>query len=300
MIITNIEHLRDPFVLVENGCYYAYGTGIQKNEHADWDNTGWACYKNDSGCLDGPWKRTDRPVYLRPEHAEKNFWAPEVHKYQDKYYMFATYFSSLTKRKGCSILSSESPEGPFVEITGGHITPAEWDSIDGTFYVDGDGQPWMVFVHEWACLDDKVGRMAATKLSEDLTHFISEPLELFRADEPSWATGGITDGCFLYETADGRLLMLWSNFCSDGYCVGIAESKNSRVDGEWIQQEELLFSKQTIGQYDGGHGMIFTDFDGQKYLSVHSPNRATEQLGERTIFLPVCEKNGTLVCITES
>lgn len=300
MIITNIEHLRDPFVLVENGCYYVYGTGVQKNECSNWDNTGWACYKNDSGSLDGTWKKTERPVYLCPEHAEKNFWAPEVHKYQGKYYMFATYFSSLTQRRGCSILRSESPEGPFAEITGGHITPSDWDSIDGTFYIDGDGQPWMIFVHEWVCLDDKVGRMAAAKLSDDLTHFISEPVELFRADEPSWATGGVTDGCFLYETGDGRLLMLWSNFCSDGYCVGIAESKNGKVNGEWVQQDELLFSKQTIGQHDGGHGMIFTDFDGQKYLSVHSPNKATESLGERTIFLPVCEKNGTLVCITES
>lgn len=114
IITTNIEHLRDPFVLVENGVYYAYGTGAS---NGDWDGTTWACYKNTSGRLDGEWKRLEHEIYERPMNAVKNLWAPEVHRYRDKYYMFASYFSSVTNHRGVSILKSDSQEGPFVEIT---------------------------------------------------------------------------------------------------------------------------------------------------------------------------------------
>ena len=201
IIETNVGKLRDPFVLAENGTYYMYGTG-------------WVCYKN-SGDLKH-WIKSEKELVVIPSECCGDQWAPEVHKYNGKYYMFTTYRSSKTSRRGCTILKSDSPEGPFVEITNGHITPAEWDSIDGTFYVDEDNQPWMIFVHEWVSTDDNVGRMAAAKLSDDLTYFISEPIELFRADEPEWAKHGVTDGCFMYKTEDNQLLMLWSNFDKNG------------------------------------------------------------------------------------
>ncbi len=296
IIKTNIEHLRDPYVLVENGVYYAYGTGVSSG---DWGNTTWACYKNTSGRLDGEWNPIVDSIYVRPETAVKNLWAPEVHKYKGKYYMFATYFSSSTEHRGCSILSADSPEGPFSEITNGHITPHEWDSIDGTFYLDRDGKPWMIFVHEWTSTDDKVGRMASARLSDDLTRFVSEPEELFRADAPEWSDNNVTDGCFMYTTEQGGLAMIWSNFGSKdycGYCVGIAHSSNVYPDGKWTQEAAPLFSNMITGDYDGGHGMIFRDIDGQLYLCVHSPNKPCDECAERTIFVSLKEQNGTLVC----
>lgn len=280
IIETNIERLRDPFVITENGTHYMYGTG-------------WVCYKS-SDSLEH-WTRVEKELVVVPSDCDGDKWAPEVHKYNGKYYMFTTYRSLKTKRRGCTILQSDSPEGPFVEITNGHITPVEWDSIDGTFYVDEENQPWMVFVHEWVSTDDNVGRMAAAKLSEDLTHFISEPIELFRADTPAWAKGDITDGCFMYKTQDNQLLMLWSNFDEYGYCVAIARSKNGKIDGEWVHDEKLLFSKETFGQYDGGHGMIFTDIDGQRYLSIHSPNSPADDRMEKPVIILVFEECGTIV-----
>lgn len=292
IIKTSIEYLRDPFILLHDGVYYAYGTGVIND---DWNNTVWACYKNTSGRLDGEWTMTEDLVYVDPEYAVKNHWAPEVHKYKDSFYMFATYYSSKTEHKGCAILKSTSPEGPFIQISDGHVTPSDIDAIDGTLYVDREGQPWMVYVHEWSCTDDKVGRMCAAKLSDDLTHFVSEPVELFRADDPSWADGEVTDGCYLLDAADGALFMLWSNFCVDGYCVGIAKSADGNILGPWEQQDELLFSKKTTGEYGGGHGMIFRDTDGTRYLSVHSPNSPNENGGERTLLLSITEENGTLL-----
>lgn len=277
------KKMRDPFILIEDGVYYVYSTG-------------WKCFKNTSGKLDGTWKKVSMEVTMaHPETDGGSHWAPEVHKYNGKYYMFTTYLNSVTNHRGCIILKSDSPSGPFVEITDGFITPSDWDCIDGTFYVDSDGQPWMVFVHEWTCMPDGVGAFAAAKLSDDLTHFISDPIELFRANEPTWAKANITDGCFMYTTSEGELLMLWSNFDAYGYAVGVARSSNGRLDGEWIHEKNPLFSKCMMNGFDGGHGMIFTDTDGQMYLCMHSPNTATDDRKEIPVFLAVEEKDGRIV-----
>lgn len=281
-IVSNIPKLRDPFVLVEGDTYYVYGSE-------------WLCYKS-KGDL-ATWEKVEGELVVTPPTYVTNNWAPEVHKYQNAYYMFTTYYSSATEHRGCTILKAASPEGPFVEITNGTVTPKGWDCIDGTFYVDPDGQPWMIFVHEWTCMPDHVGTMAAAKLSEDLTHFVSEPIELFRADEPDWAANGVTDGCFMHTLSDGTLIMLWSNFEKDGYCEAIVRSDNGRLDGKWVHDEKLLYSKSLSGTpYDGGHGMLFTALDGQLYLSLHSPNTPVGDVMERPVFIPVKEENGSLVC----
>ena len=282
MIISTIKQLRDPYIVVKDGIYYAHGTG-------------WHCYRNTSGSLSGSWEDLGQ-VVPNPVDDAGQHWAPEVHFYQGAYYMITTYRSSQNNHRGCVILKSERPEGPFVYHSDGHVTPADWDCIDGTLYIDQDGKPWMVFVHEWTCQPDHVGTFAAARLSDDLTRLISEPIELFRADEPVWAKAGVTDGCFMYTTQDGQLLMLWSNFEVGGYCVAIARSDNGRIDGNWSHDEALLFSREISGEYDGGHGMLFTDTNGQMYLSIHSPQTLEKANRlESPVFVPVKEQNGTLI-----
>ena len=281
MIVSQIPQLRDPCILLEDGVYYAYGTG-------------WVCYKNTSGDLAGEWKSLGRVVTV-PEDAADCYWAPEVHKYNGAFYMFTTYKSSKTGHRGCTVLRADTPEGPFVEISDGHVTPSDWDSIDGTLYVDEEGTPWMIFVHEWTSTPDGIGRMAAAKMSDDLTKFVSEPIELFRADDPSWTDRQVTDGCWMYKCENGELIMIWSNFSNEGYCVGIARSDNGNVDGNWSQDDKLLYSKSMTGEYDGGHGMIFYSITGQMYLSIHSPNSAGDGRKETPVFIAIREENGTLV-----
>ncbi|MBE6583772.1 MAG: glycoside hydrolase [Ruminococcaceae bacterium] len=281
MILSKIDRLRDPAILVENGVYYAYGTG-------------WVCYKNTSGSLDGEWESLGM-VATVPKNAQTNYWAPEVHKYNGEFYMFTTYKSSENGHRGCTIMKSSSPEGPFIEISNGHLTPCDWDAIDATFYVDEEGQPWMVFVHEWTSTDDGIGRMAAAKLSSDLTCFISEPIELFRADDAPWANYCVTDGCWMYKCQTGELIMIWSNFAPDGYSIGIARSDNGRLDGKWTQDANRLFSKEITGNYDGGHGMIFKTLEDRLCLSLHSPNAPEGERQEKPIFVFIKEQNGTLV-----
>ena len=280
MVETYIDKLRDPFVLEHNGKYYIYGTG-------------WKGYVSMLSTMSGTWLPLGCVVET-PADAEKDFWAPEVYKYNGGFYMFTTYYSKTTCHRGCSVFRSDIPDGPFKEISNGHVTPSDWDAIDGTLYIDEGGQPWMVFVHEWTSMPRGIGAMAAAKMSDDLTHFISEPIQLFLASDAPWASSGVTDGCFMYKCENGELVMLWSSYDAQGYAVGAARSDNGRIDGNWSHDEKAVYSKKISGGYDGGHPMIFTALNGQKYMAIHSPNTPDGVRKEKPVFIPIMEKDGQL------
>lgn len=283
-----ISNARDPYVLHHDGKYYIY-------------TTGWNCYVSQGDELSVMGWKVQRDIVQLPEDFAGDNWAPEVHYYDGAFYMFTTYRSTKNDHRGCAIFRSESPTGPFVLHTDGHNTPSDWDAIDGTLYVDEEGQPWMVFVHEWTSTDDGIGRMDCVKLSKDLKTTISEPVELFRADDPSWGIGNpVTDGCFLYKTEGGQLLMLWSTWDARGYCVGIVRSESGSILGPWTHDEERLFSKSILGDFDGGHGMIFSDSNEKLWLSIHSPNNADGMRPTIPVLIPIKEENNTLVWDLES
>lgn len=219
--------------------------------------------------------------------ADKNFWAPEVHRHRDRWFMFATFKADGVCR-GTQVLVSDSLRGPFRPHSDGPVTPRDWECLDGTLFVDADGNPWIVFCHEWVQVKD--GEICARRLSADLTRPIGEPILLFRASEAPWVISSpekdtwVTDGPFVYRSANGNLLMLWSSFTKDGYAQGLARSESGQITGPWAH-DEPLYTK------DGGHGMLFRTFDGKLMLTLHTPN---ETPNERPIFLPVREANGRI------
>ncbi len=273
-------NIRDPFVLKENGKYYLYGT---RGETAWTRAEGLDVYVSDD--LEN-WSEP-YACFTVPEGfwANKEVWAPEVHKYKGKYYMFVSLYSE-TRLRATQILKSETPIGPFLPFTDDAITPVGWQCLDGTFYVDKNGDPYIVFCHEWVQVKD--GEIHAMKLTEDLTAAAGEPFLLFKASQPHWADKSretfITDGPFMYRTENGRLLMIWSTFTQSGYVQAVAYSDNGEIDGNWIH-EDPMFDR------DGGHGMIFEDYEGKKYLILHSPN---ENPLERPVLFEITEENGTI------
>ena len=250
--------IRDPCILLHDGLYYLYCSMPP----------GYGCYvSKDLQRWAGPYK-----VYQPPEgHPGIDcWWAPECHAYQDKFYLFATYKSAITEKRGVSIFCAGTPLGPFEELS--RPCPPQWDTIDGTLYVDKQGNPWMVFVHEWTSMPDQVGDFSVAPLSGDLTRFIGEPQPMFKATElPGSPDNHVTDGCWLYRTTNDTLIMLWSGFSKDGYVQAQARSQTGEVTGPW-EQLPLLYKKGGSITQDGGHGMIFTTLEGRIMLCMHSPN----------------------------
>lgn len=156
-------HMRDPFVLTEGDKYYLYGTrGKLTWENDGITKNGFDVYTSDD--LEN-WSEP-KTVFEENENfwSDRNYWAPEVHKYEGRYYMFAS-FKSENRRRCVQILVSDTPDGRFVPHSDGPVTPEEWECLDGTLYIE-EGEPYMIFCHEWVQVKD--GEMCAVKLSRDL------------------------------------------------------------------------------------------------------------------------------------
>ena len=275
-------NIRDPFVLVHEGKYYLYGTrgkNAFKGEEFGFDvYTG-----TDLENWEGPFE-----VFHRPEGfwSRKSYWAPEVHSYRGRFYLFAT-FANEVRGLGTAILVSDSPTGPFTVWSDGYVTPKNWRCLDGTPYFAGDGTPYLVFCHEWKQIHD--GTVNAVRLSEDLKRSEGEPVVLFSASSAKpfvkrfLFRNYVTDGPFLLRTEDGRLHMLWSTLGKTGYVEAIAHSDNDELDGKWTVEEKLLYD------HDGGHGMIFRGLDGEYWMTLHYPNTFEK---ERPVFIPLVYEDG--------
>lgn len=237
-------------------------------------------------------------VFVLPEGtwaANQPAWAPEVHEYKNRFYLFTTLHNPgkiiaappqawrTNYMRGTVIASSESPEGPFTLLkTNGPVPPSNFMTLDGTFYLDRSGKPWMVYAHEWIQKID--GTMEAVPLTEDLSDASGPPICLFKASDAPWLDEQaaastrentyVTDGPELFRTRDGHLLMLWSSYDDSGYVQTVARSKSGELKGPWEQLPPLV-------RQDSGHGMLFHTFDGQLMLVLHRPfNHARAKLYE--------------------
>jgi arabinan endo-1,5-alpha-L-arabinosidase len=277
--------IRDPFVFPEprERVYYMFGTTAFGETELGFD-----CYKSsDLREWDGP-----IPAF-RPSAsfwATSCFWAPEVHRFKDRYYMFAS-FKAERRYRATQILTADNVSGPYAALTGEPSTPHDWECLDGTLHVDLEGNPWIVFCHEWTQVHN--GGMYAMRLAEDLKQPAGRPVFLFRASEGPWVKrhepgeGGqykfptyVTDGPFLHRLASGVLLLLWSSFGPQGYAIGTLRSETGHVTGPWRHDPEPLWEN------NGGHGMIFQTFDDRLVLAFHCPNKAPE---ERPTFIEIEE-----------
>lgn len=279
--------IRDPYVITdrESSSYYMFGT----TDTEPWFGKG-------EGFL--VYQSRDLKIWTCLGYAftpgqdfwgEKNFWAPEVHRYHNEYYMFASFYAEQ-KCRGVQILKSERIEGPYVPITDRAVTPPDWECLDGTLYIDEEETPWIVFSHEWTQIKD--GAICCAQLSKDLKAMVTEPVVLFHASDAPWSvpdTGGViqkegknyvTDGPFLFKTPEGELKLLWSSFSKTGYSIAAASSRSGRITGPWLQAEKPFYEK------DGGHGMLFRTLEGELRLAIHTPNESPE---ERAVFLAVEE-----------
>ena len=261
MDLKNIN-LRDPYILPHNGRYYMYGTrgfgGNGFDVYISDDLENWSEPSSVFEYYDGFW-------------ADKEFWAPEVYKWGEKFVMFAS-FKSDKRARGTQVLIADSPTGPFKEHSSGAITPKEWECLDGTLYVD-NGEPYMIFCHEWVQIGN--GTVCSIKLSDDLKEAVSEPRVLWCAKDADCLKnadeeGYITDGPFLIKI-DDELICLWSTICDGKYMEFISRSDSGRVDGQWSIDKKVLIDN------DGGHGMVFKTFTNEYKFIYHSPNTPTKE-----------------------
>ncbi len=273
--------LRDPFILADQASqtYYLVTSSVKPADLKA--NAVSVLTSTDLQMWTGPY-----PVFeIGPDFwAQGHIWAPEMHRYGDKYYLFATMNGSRRlpdepwpdwpekTARGTQVLVADSPMGPFRPFANRSHTDPNLMALDGTLWVE-DGIPYMIYCHEWVQVRN--GTIDLVRLRDNLSGVAGPPITLFKASDAPWTPEGrdrhVTDGPCLYRTRTGRLLMIWSSFTDSGYTTGIAASKSGRVQGPWVHQPDPLFRD------DGGHGMVFRGFDGTLRLLLHCPNRSPDE-----------------------
>ena len=74
------------------------------------------------------------------------------------------------------------------------------------------------------------------------------------------------------------------------YAIGVARSQSGTILGPWLQDPQPLNPND-----NGGHAMIFRDFDGVLRISYHSPNTPGEVRGLQYIELLIMTDNYLLI-----
>ena len=284
--------IRDPFVLPDEGFYYLY-------ESKPWSG-GKCVFVRRSTDLEN-WTEKQQVMRVSDDLPVTKIWAPEVHKHNGTYYLLVTITlekgsypvatlaegrEKFIEPRGTWVFKSEKPTGPFAPVKNGPVPPQEWMTLDGTLYVE-DGHPYMVFCHEWCQTKD--GRMCCAPLAPDLASFTAKPTTMFCATEAMAGAGVITDGPYFHRSQkNDALYMIWSNTLTrngkSDYCVFIRKSENGKLSGPW-SKDTLLFGE------NGGHGMIFSAFDGRLMLALHRPNDSPD---ERMMLFEVEDTGETL------
>jgi hypothetical protein len=263
--------LSDPYILTDHrtSMYYMTGTG------------GMLWKSKDLRFWDGPYMvaRPNPNSWMGPKPM---IWAAEIHPYKNKYYYFATFTNqsiivdtvngNAIERRASHVLVGDKPDGPYLPMKDPTYLPADKPTLDGTFWVDNDEKPYMVYCYEW--LQNLNGTIESIAMKPDLSGTLGNGKVLFRASDSPWSRekdengndrpNKVTDGPFLFRTATGRLGMIWTSWIYNVYTQGVAYSENGTLVGPWIQEKEPI----TPPNY--GHGMLFRTLSGQLLMSVHS------------------------------
>jgi beta-xylosidase len=252
--------IRDPNILLWNGTYYLTGTtsvegflGYSSVDSTHWSAHGFIYFRNTSNY----W-------------AQRQFWAPEMHEREGKFYLFFTAISENHSR-ATGVAVADHPLGPYVDLTPDPLTPAGLDCLDGHPFTAPNGTIYLYYSREWIQYRvHGVGEMWVQELAPDYTHLIGSPVTLFKGTD---APGGnvVVDGPWMVY-AHGRYYLFWSSFDSryDGkYCIGYAIADSPLGP--------FKIEPKTTVRSDGGHCTIFRDKNDLLKITYHQPNAGPER-----------------------
>ncbi len=244
-----IKNAADPFVFKDDdGTYYLYHTGKNFKVYSSKNLIDWNPLGSSMPNKSYKW-------------AVDNFWAPEVVKFRDAYYMHYTgEAADGVKRIG--IAKSESPTGPFVDIsdTGFYGTPPK-SIIDSHLFFDDDGKIYMYYSN--AMSSNKVGNQNYSEiwvieLKSDLSGTLGAATKLIQPQqdwEYSNKSGSYwNEGAVLLKNKGVYYLMYSANcYCNSNYSVGYATSKSPL--GPFVKYaKNPILSNETVSNLVSGPG----------------------------------------------
>ena len=248
--------IADPFILLHDGVYHAYGTG----------EDGFRVYSSTD--LEH-WVKKGIALDMDKSWGTKWFWAPEVYYIPSKGKFFLFYSSE----EHICVATSDSPEGPFTQS---EIKPIrEEQGIDTSLFIDDDGKAYLYFVRFTG------GNVIwVAEMKDDLLGIKEETLTQCVAAEEPWETiqGRVAEGPSVLKIKGIYYLLYSANdYKSKDYAVGYATS--SSPFGPWTKYSGNPILRRgnpiAAGLVGTGHGAPFKSADGKLMYVFHAHQNDT-------------------------
>lgn len=240
--------LADPFILLHEGTYYAYGTHSER---------GIEVYTSDDLVSWRPHARL--ALDKNDTWGERWFWAPEVHYRAGRFYM---YYSA--DKHICAAVS-DSPMGPFVQPEHKPLIESE-ETLDASVFVDVDGTAYIVFARLRGEMSVWMAEMTANMMgikSETMRQClaVSEPWEKIWPD--------VIQGPFIYKY-DGVYYMLYCANSHESKQCGVGYATAPNIWGPWTKSRSNPVLQAPGGLIGTGHSSLFADKQGELRIAFHS------------------------------
>ncbi len=250
--------LGDPFIMLHDGEYYAYGT-LSENGIAVFVSDDLQTWSVPAGIPGG--------LALNKEDvwADRWFWAPEVYHVNGKFYMYYSADEHICAATG------DSPLGPFRQEVQKPMIEGE-KCIDNSLFIDDDGKPYLFFDR----FNDGLNIWVA-ELEDNLTEIKTETMHpcihVSQAWEEVWPR--VNEGSFVVKH-NGTYYMTYSANSYESPFYGIGFATAASVTGPWTKYENNPIL-QKPGELAGvGHSAMFTDKAGTLRIVFHAHNSKTQ------------------------
>lgn len=248
--------LGDPFILLHQDTYYAYGT---------FSDDGIAVFTSDDLIS---WKKSPQPA-LHKENSwgEHWFWAPEVYYIKEK----NTFYMYYSADEHICVATSTSPLGPFVQEKKEPAIRGE-KSIDNSLFIDEDGTPYLYFnrfndgLNIWVAeLENDLQTINPSTLTKCIN--VSQPWE------EVWPR--VNEGAFVIKYKDLYYMTYSANsYESPFYGVGYAIATSP--EGPWKKHDKNPILQKPDSLVGVGHSSLFTDKNNNLRIVFHAHNNLRE------------------------
>jgi beta-xylosidase len=246
------KYLADPYMKYEDGYYYLFATGEAQDGrfipiHRSTDLVQWEFVR---GAVENG-SKTDWNY--------RHFWAPEVIKINNKYYLYYTATPDISpansgNRVGLAI--ADSIQGPYKNY--GVIIPNA--SIDGHPVFDKDSSMYIFYTIEWQNSKGfKAGQIYADKMISP-TEVANNPVQII--SHHNWQ-----EGPFILQN-DSMYYLTYScgNWTDSTYHIRYAKSE--KILGPYTEQPDTIL-KTNVMVKGPGHHSLFNDKDGKNWIVYH-------------------------------
>ncbi|MBE6636558.1 MAG: hypothetical protein E7618_02000 [Ruminococcaceae bacterium] len=280
-----VTGIGDPFILYDDGKYYMYATSLG-NGYRVWVSDTCAKFQ---------------PAGIAYQQSGTSFgfasyWAPEVYKYEGKFYMF---YSALYKNKsgqerfGIGVAVADTPVGPFTDLVPNQALFApSYSVIDANVLFDDNGKVYLYYSKD--CSTNSVNgnptsQIFGVEISSDFKTVIGEPVLLSTPDAAWESRSGSwrwNEGPCVFKRGDTYYMMYSAGYYENNtYAVGYSTSDSPLGPFKKFPLNPILVG-DGINTSGTGHNNYFFSPDGTEMFAVyHSHTVPSEGGGNRQLCI---------------